>query len=75
MESTRPILAAIKDLGSEAKLAHAAGVSQPAIHKAKNAERVSAELAVKIEVATGGRVPRWELRPDLWQAPSQEDAA
>lgn len=69
MTTDRPIDVAIRHLGSEAKLAAAAGVSQPAIHKAKKAERVSAELATKIEAATNGHVPRWQLRPDLWEPP------
>jgi DNA-binding transcriptional regulator YdaS (Cro superfamily) len=61
--------------GSEAKLAAATHVTQPAIHKLKRAERVSAEMAVRIEEATQGEVPRWKLRPDLWAAPHDEDAA
>lgn len=61
---------AIKICGSEAKLAVLAGVSQPAIHKAKRAERVSAELAIAIERATGQQIPRWRLRPDLWAQPA-----
>ena len=56
--------------GNETKLAKACGVSQNAIWAAKRAKRVSAELAVKIEAATGGVVPRWKLRPDLWDKPS-----
>lgn len=36
-------------------------------------ERVPAERALDIERATG--VPRWELRPDLWDAPANERAA
>ncbi len=70
------VVKAIGTFGSEAKLAAAAGVTQPAIHKAKRAKRVSAELAQKIETATGGLVPRHELRPDLWAAPtSKQDTA
>lgn len=30
-------------------------------------------LAVRIEAATGGAIRRWELRPDLWDAPAAED--
>lgn len=65
--------AAISHFGSEAKLAAAAGVSQPAINKAKRAGRVSAVLAVKIETATEGKISRWQLRPDLWDAPVTSD--
>jgi DNA-binding transcriptional regulator YdaS (Cro superfamily) len=28
-------------------------------------------LTLKIERATGGEVPRWKLRPDLWDAPKE----
>jgi DNA-binding transcriptional regulator YdaS (Cro superfamily) len=59
--------------GSEAALARATGLSQVAINKAARAGRVSAELAIRIESATG--VPRWRLRPDLWTAPEQAGAA
>jgi len=75
MSNPRPIIRAIEHCGSEAKLAAAAGVSQPAIHKAKNAARVSAELAIKIEAATDGVVPRWQMRPDLWDRPQEGAAA
>lgn len=62
--------------GSETKLATAAGCSQNTIWAARRANRISAELAVKIEAATEGAVSRWEFRPDLWEAPSDKaDAA
>ncbi|WP_431311045.1 transcriptional regulator [Methylobacterium nigriterrae] len=68
--SIQPLIqAAIAILGSETKLGTACGVSQGAIWKAKRAGRVSGELAVAIEKATRGVVPRWRLRPDLWEAP------
>ena len=37
--------------------------------------RPSAEFAIRIEAATGGRVSRAELRPDLWSGgePAQPD--
>jgi DNA-binding transcriptional regulator YdaS (Cro superfamily) len=59
--------------GSEAKLAGACGVTQNAVWAARRAGRVSAELALKIETATGGKVSRTSLRPDLW--PPAEEAA
>ena len=57
---------AIAKLGSEAKLGSACGCSQAAIWKAKRAGRVSAEMAMAIDRATGGEVSRADLRPDLW---------
>lgn len=63
---TTYITQAITLLGSEAKLGAAAGVSQHAIWSAKRKGRVSAELAIKIERATEGKVTRAQLRPDLF---------
>lgn len=62
---------AIDLVGSQSKLAKLVGVrSQSAISRALLGEaRLTAELAVAVEAATEGRVPRWELRPDLWAPP------
>jgi DNA-binding transcriptional regulator YdaS (Cro superfamily) len=56
---------AIALLGSQAKLADACGVTQASVWQAKEAGRVSAELALLIERATGGRITARQLRPDL----------
>ena len=70
MDAKSPISLALEHFnGSQAALARAAGVTQPAIHKVINAKRVSAEMALKIEAATEGAVPRHIIRPDLWSAP------
>ena len=68
---TRELLeTAISQLGSQAKLAEACGVKQQSIWQAKDSGRVSAELALQIEKATGGTVAAKDLRPDLpWPAP------
>jgi DNA-binding transcriptional regulator YdaS (Cro superfamily) len=71
MTASALIQSAIVIAGSETKLATACGVSQAAIWKAKKAGRVSADLAVKIESATNKAIPRWRLRPDLWDAPER----
>ena len=73
--ATPLIESAIKLAGSEAKLAAAAGCSQNAIWAAKRAGRVSAELAIKIDAATDGEIPKWKLRPDLWPAPPKSGKA
>lgn len=57
---------AIDHAGSQGKLAKAAGVTQTSIWKALQAERVSAELAIRIERATANVVTAHELRPDLF---------
>lgn len=65
---------AIVDQGSQSKLAEACGVKQQSIWQAKKTGRCSAQLAMAIERATGGKVTAAQLRPDLpW--PSQEGAA
>lgn len=70
-----PVQRAIVIAGSERKLAEAACVSQPAINKAKRVGRVSAKLAKKIDEVTNGQVPRWELCPDVFDAPASETEA
>ena len=71
MGDARPLIeAAIAHAGSETKLGAACGVSQNAIWSAKKKGRVSADPAVAIERATNGKIPRWQLRPDLWGPPS-----
>jgi len=60
---------AIGIVGSEAKLAAACGVSQPAINGAKKAGRVSARIARRIDEATKGAVPKHALCPDVFDAP------
>ncbi len=72
---TRELLeTAISQLGSQAKLAEACGVKQQSIWQAKDSGRVSAELALQIEKATGGAVAAKDLRPDLpWPAPHNDE--
>lgn len=57
---------AICVLGSQQKLADACGVKQPSVwawlHEKK---RVSVGNAKLIELATGGQVPAYAIRPDL----------
>lgn len=38
-------------------------------------KRASAEMAVKIEVASKGEISRAELRPDLFGQPANDEAA
>lgn len=63
--------------GSQAKLAAAIGCSQQQIAYLLKARTISAEMALRVEAATGGAVNRHDLRPDLFgprPAPT-EDAA
>ncbi len=72
------IRAAIECFGSQKKLAKALPRwSQQTISRVLNSKNpIHAELAIDIEKATKGRVPRWTLRPDLFSpspVPSQID--
>ncbi len=58
---------AVDLVGGQAKLARILGVSQPNVwHWLHKAERVPGEYVLKIEAATGGRISRHDLRPDLY---------
>ena len=57
---------------NQSELADFLGVS-PAIVClwTRGKQRISAERAVMIEKALGGKLPRWVMRPDLWDPPTQ----
>ena len=58
---------AVKRHGSQAKLAVAAGCSQQLISQLLKEEiGVTAEMAIKIDKATGGAVSKHDLRPDIF---------
>lgn len=63
---------AVEFFGSQAKLVEAIGCfSQQTISRVLNCENEPApELAVAIHNATGGVVPKWKIRPDLFDDPA-----
>lgn len=65
---------AITIRGSQAKLAEAMGCSQQQISYLLKADRVTAEMAIAIDGATGGKVSRHDLRPDVF-GPAKASAA
>jgi DNA-binding transcriptional regulator YdaS (Cro superfamily) len=67
---TTPIERAIAACGSVKALAERIGVRPQAISQWR---RPPAERVLQIEAASG--IPRHELRPDLWGAPSTDQAA
>jgi DNA-binding transcriptional regulator YdaS (Cro superfamily) len=66
MTPQQAYLRALTIFGSEARLATAAGYTASAFSRARREGKWSAEMAVSIEAATGGRVKRKWLRPDLF---------
>jgi len=61
------LVTAVSIIGGQAQLARLLGVSQPNVwHWLHKAERVPAEYVLKIEQATGGKVSRHDLRPDIY---------
>jgi DNA-binding transcriptional regulator YdaS (Cro superfamily) len=67
--SARALDRAIKLAGSVNKLAKAVGYTQNAVWKAKDCGRITAELAIRIEAATGGKVTREQLAPQVFKLP------
>jgi TorA maturation chaperone TorD len=64
---------AVEIVGGQAQLARLLGVSQPNVwHWLHKAERVPAEYVLKIEAATGGKVSRHALRPDIYPTMTSE---
>ncbi|ACL56965.1 helix-turn-helix domain-containing protein [Methylobacterium nodulans] len=64
------IALAIDIVGSQPKLARAAGISQQQVSKLLHCQRqISAGVAIAIEKATAGKIGRWQLRPDYWDPP------
>ncbi|PIU08182.1 MULTISPECIES: YdaS family helix-turn-helix protein [unclassified Methylobacterium] len=70
---TSPLIReAVKLVGSQARLARALGISQPRVNQlARRTSCCSAEVAIAVERATQGAIPRWKLRPDLWKSATQ----
>jgi len=60
------IAEAIQMFGSEIALARAIGYTAPAVRRARDKGRPSAEMACNIEVVTNGRITRLALRPDIF---------
>lgn len=70
--------------GRMAELIRLTGLTKPTIWRAINQIQCSHETAITIHRATGGEIPCWDLRPDLWspgqlppalQGPSMDPAA
>lgn len=75
--STEALIEAIKAAGSQGKLAALIGKQQGHIGKWLHRDKkVPAESCVPIEMATGGKVTRYDLRPDVFgEKPRRRRAA
>lgn len=51
------------------------GAQKAAVSKWERGEGPSPAMAVVIEDRTDGAIPRWKLRPDLWDAPTLAESA
>lgn len=68
--STTPLQTIIAQLGSQTRLAELLGTSQSTVaYWVKETGQIPAEKAVDLEEKTGGAIPRWVSRPDLWDGP------
>lgn len=62
-------------VGSQAALARAIGVWPQAVHQWIEGERpVPSKQCIPIEEATGGKVTRYDLRPDIFGTASRDAA-
>lgn len=60
---------AVKQRGSQAKLADAMGCSQQQIAYLLKASSITAEMAMRVDAATAGTVSKHDLRPDIFGPP------
>lgn len=66
---------AVDHFGSQALLAERIGLSQQGVSYLLHANRISAEIAIAIDRATGGAVSKEQLRPDLFTISSGQSGA
>jgi DNA-binding transcriptional regulator YdaS (Cro superfamily) len=67
---------AVETSGSQSELARRINVRQGTLWKWLIADRAPAEYCIAIERATGGKVTRYDLRPDVFgPAPDHQEAA
>lgn len=64
--STHPLDRVIEIVGNQEELAAALGIKSPSISGWRSRDRVPADRCISIEQATGGKVTRYELRPDVF---------
>lgn len=71
-----PLKRAVELAGGQSSLARAIGVKQQHVWNWLNRDgKTPPERAIPIEVAVGGAVTRYELRPDVFGEPPAREAA
>lgn len=63
--STDLLRQAVDFFGNQKKAADALGITQPTLHHSLSTGIVSAEVALRIQKATGGKFKAIDLRPSL----------
>jgi DNA-binding transcriptional regulator YdaS (Cro superfamily) len=64
---------AVRDAGSQAKLAAKMACSQQQIAYLLKARTITAEMALKVHAATDGKVSKHQLRPDIFGSQPVEE--
>lgn len=75
MSAMDALTAAIETAGGVGKLATAIGLGQNVVSNWKARGKVPADKCLAIEEATGGKVTRHDLRPDVFGAPPEKSPA
>jgi len=60
---------------TQSQLAELVGVKKAAVSKWEVGNGPSAAAAIRLEQVSDGAVPRWLVRPDLWERPQTTEAA
>lgn len=60
---------------TQEQLGEMVGVKKALVSKWEHGLKPAPLCAVRLHDATDGALPKWETRPDLWDAPAQETAA
>lgn len=74
MSKDSPICQAIRICGGQGQLAEKAYVDQRTVSHWKVTGTVPAKRVLAVEAATGGKVTRYQLRPDIYGPDPAEEA-
>jgi DNA-binding XRE family transcriptional regulator len=57
-----------------AQLGALLGATKTAVYKWEHRAGPSPAMAIEIERLTNGALPKWDMRPDIWDQPTQDSA-